>query len=87
MRMRNTLEVRDQLLTILSGMLETPPVYAPGADIFEDFGLDSLDQIEFLFNIEEQFGVKIVDETFEEQGLRQFDRLVAHLVEHQPAAS
>jgi acyl carrier protein len=85
--MRNELEVRSQLLSILSRLLDDPPGYAPGADIFEDFGLDSLDQIEFLFSIEEAFGLKITDETFEEQGLRQFDRLVAHLVEHQRQAS
>jgi acyl carrier protein len=85
--MANELEVRNRLLGILSGMLEKPPEYAPGADIFEDFGLDSLDQIEFLFSIEQAFGVKIADETFEEQGLRQFDRLVAHLEEQQRLAS
>jgi acyl carrier protein len=85
--MRNETEVRDQLMTILAGMLENPPEYKAGADIFEDFGLDSLDQIEFLFNVEQQFGVKIVDETFEDLGLRQFDSLVTHLVEHQRMAS
>jgi len=85
--MGNESDVRDRLMTILSGMLEKPPEYTPGADIFEDFGLDSLDQIEFLYSIEQAFGVKIADETFEEQGLREFDRLVAHLVEHQRLAS
>ena len=80
-------QVRDQLISILSGMLEEPPQYQPGADIFEDFGLDSLDQIECLFNIEQAFGVKIADETFEDEGLRQFDKLVAHLVEQRAKAS
>jgi acyl carrier protein len=80
-------EVRERLLGILAGMLEEPPKYQPGADIFEDFGLDSLDQIEFLFSIEQQFGVKIIDDTFEEQGLRQFDRLAAYLVEQQAGNS
>lgn len=84
--MSNDVQVRDQLLAILAGMLEEPPTYQEGADIFEDFGLDSLDQIEFLFNIEQTFGVKIADETFEEEGLRQFDKLVAHLVEQRKAS-
>jgi acyl carrier protein len=81
--MRSESEVREQLLTILTKLVEEPPKYVPDADIFEDFGLDSLGQIEFLFTIEQRFGVPIVDETFEEQGLRNFDRLVAHLVERQ----
>jgi acyl carrier protein len=85
--MGNELEVRDRVMSILSGMLEKSPQYAPGADIFEDFGLDSLDQIEFLFSIEQTFGVKIADETFEERGLRDIDRLVAHLVEQRRLAS
>lgn len=80
--MSDELEVRGRVLTILSKMLEEPPQYAPGADLFEDFGLDSLDQIEFLFNLEEAFGVKIEDEVFEENGLRKFDRLVAYLMGH-----
>lgn len=80
-------QVREQLLAILNGMLEEPPQYQPGADIFEDFGLDSLDQIEFLFNIEQAFGVKIADETFEDEGLRVFDKLVSHLVEQRAKAS
>lgn len=85
--MATEVEVRDQLLGILAGMLEEPPEYRAGADIFEDFGLDSLDQIEFLFNIEQAFGVKIADETFEEEGLRQFDQLIAHLVDQSAKAS
>jgi acyl carrier protein len=85
--MRSETEVRDQILSIISGLVDEPPKYVPGADIFEDFGLDSLGQIELLFTIEQQFDVKIVDETFEQEGLRQFDRLVAHLLEHQRLAS
>ena len=71
--------VRDRLLAILSTMTKKPLEYTPGADIFEHYKLDSLDQIEFLFNVESDFGVKIEDESFEEQGLRKFDNLVAHL--------
>lgn len=71
-------EARAALFEILRAM-DKECEDKSGADIFEDFGLDSLDQIEFLFNIEQRFGTKIDDETFEEQGLRQFDRLVEHL--------
>jgi acyl carrier protein len=82
--MQNETEVRTQLLAILARLLHEPPKYAPDADIFDDFGLDSLDQIEFVFGVEEKFGVKIEDETFEEQGFRNFDKLVAHLVDSRP---
>ncbi len=77
--MRSESEVREQLMGLLASMREDLPEYRAGADIFDDFGLDSLDQIEFLFNVEKTFGVTIADETFEEEGLRQFDKLVAHL--------
>ncbi|HYD49705.1 MAG TPA: phosphopantetheine-binding protein [Terriglobales bacterium] len=73
-------QARQGLLDILKSM-DKQAEYKPGADIFEDLGLDSLDQIEFLFNIEQKFGVKIEDETFEEQGLRSFDQLASHLAE------
>lgn len=76
--MKSKEEVREALLGILRSM-DKEPEDKQGADIFEDFGLDSLDQIEFLFNIEQAFGIKIEDETFEDEGLRQFDRLVDHL--------
>jgi acyl carrier protein len=79
--MKDEAQVRDYLMGIINKMVKKPAAYKPGADIFEDFGLDSLDQIEFLFNVEEQFGLKIEDGTFEEKGLRNFDRLVAHLAE------
>lgn len=76
--MKTKEEVREALFGILRDM-DKEPEDKEGADIFEDFGLDSLDQIEFLFNIEQAFGTKIEDETFEDEGLRQFDRLVDHL--------
>ncbi len=76
----NHAEVRTELLKVLAGM-DKQCEYVPNADIFEDFGLDSLDQIEFLYNVEATFGVKIEEETFEQQELRNFDRLVTYLAE------
>jgi len=76
--MKSKDDVRQALLGILRDM-DKECEYKAGADIFADFGLDSLDQIEFLFNIEQAFSIKIEDDTFEEQGLRQFDQLVDHL--------
>lgn len=80
-------DVREELLKLLARNQEPPAKYQPGADIFEDYGIDSLDLIEMLFGIEHKFGVKIVDDTFAEQRLREFDRLVSYLVEQQPADS
>jgi len=82
--MKDESKIRSCLLGIIGRMVAEPPQYSSDADIFEDFGLDSLDQIEFLFNVEEEFGVKIEDADFEEKGLRNFDHLVAHLARQSP---
>ena len=43
-----------------------PPIpgeyLTPATDIFDDLGMDSLDRIEFVMTIEEEFGVDIDDE-------------------------
>lgn len=76
----NQTEARAKLIEIL-GSMGKQCEYVPNADIFKEYGLDSLDQIEFLYNVEERFGVKIEEEAFEELGLRKFDALVDYLIQ------
>jgi len=76
--MKTDVEVRRDLLAVLTSM-DKPCEYKPDADIFEDFGLDSLDQIEFLYNVEAKFGVKIEEEVFADEDLRNFDKLTRFL--------
>lgn len=76
--MKTDVDVRNDLLAVLASM-DKQCEYKPNADIFEDFGLDSLDQIEFLYNVEAKFGVKIEEEVFADQDLRNFDKLTRYL--------
>ena len=77
--MKSEVDVRNDLLAVLASM-DKQCEYKPDADIFEDFGLDSLDQIEFLYNVESKFGVKIEEETFADDDLRNFDKLTRFLI-------
>ena len=79
--MRTAREVREMLRTILAAIRDEMPPDRPGMDIFVDYGLDSLDQIEFVFQVEEQFHVSIDDVDFATGELRQFDQLVEYLAQ------
>ncbi|MBU0764110.1 MAG: hypothetical protein KJ607_04665 [Bacteroidetes bacterium] len=50
-----------------------------GKNLSTDIGLDSLDIMAFLFDVEEKFGVKLPDEDFDELGLMNIDNLVDYL--------
>jgi acyl carrier protein len=50
-----------------------------GKNLSTDIGLDSLDIMAFLFDVEEKFGIKLPDEDFDELGLMNLDNMVDYL--------
>ena len=55
-----------------------------GKNISTDIGLDSLDIMAFLFDVEEKFSIKLPDEDFDELGLMNLDKLVDYLTAKTP---
>ena len=51
--------LRPQIIEIISGYLDVDPQQLRDDRTFEDLGIDSLDFIEIMFEIEEGFGVEI----------------------------
>jgi acyl carrier protein len=45
----------------------------------EDLGLDSLDQISFLYTLEEKSGVKIPDEDLDKHNLERLGQIAEHI--------
>ena len=53
----------------------------------ESLGLDSLDKIEFMFNIEDEFHIKLPDERVEIKTIQDISGIVERLVAEQKPAS
>jgi acyl carrier protein len=66
---------------IAKTLKETFNVEAPVAPetSLKDLGLDSLDQIKFLFTLEEKTGVKIPDEDLERYNLERLGQFAEHI--------
>ena len=56
-----------------------PPGAAADAHLFDDLGLDSLDVINLLFQLEEKYGVKISAEDVKERDLMVLGKLSAFI--------
>ena len=61
-------------------------VLVPGAEL-EALGLDSLSIIEFMFNIEDEFNIKLPDERVEIKTVQNIADIVDRLVAEQHSAS
>lgn len=56
---------------------------ASGLNFFDDFGLDSLEMINLLFQIEEKYGVRLSDEELRERNLMVLGNMAAFISENQ----
>lgn len=73
--------VFESIKTILSEQLEVKPdIITMDTNIADDLGADSLDVVEMLMAIEEEFNVDIPDEEIE--GLRTVGSVVEYIQEH-----
>ena len=84
-----TSETIDEILTRLGAFVsELKPAVALGGpsemaalNMTEGAGLDSLDVINLLFRVEEEYGVKVPDEDIDAHELLVFGKLAAYVAE------
>ena len=73
--------VFESIKKILGAQLEVKPdTITMETNIADDLGADSLDVVELLMSIEDEFGVEIPDEKIE--GLRTVGSVVDYIQEH-----
>lgn len=53
-----------------------------GLNFFDDFGLDSLEMINLLFQIEEKYGVRLSDDDMRKRDLIVLGNMAAFIAEH-----
>ena len=59
-------EVFDRIREYLADQLDVDPIkITPDSDIVEDFGADSLDVVDMITTLSDEFGVEIPDEEIE----------------------
>ena len=75
--------VFETIKTILSEQLEVnPDIITMDTNIADELGADSLDVVELLMSIEDEFDVEIPDEKIE--GLKTVGSVVDYIQEHIP---
>lgn len=74
-------EVFDRIRDYLADQLDVDPAnITPESDIVEDFGADSLDVVDMITTLSDEFGVDIPDEEIEH--FHTVADVVAYVVEH-----
>ena len=61
----DVVDTRDKIISLVSAKVSTSEETVRAADSFETLGLDSLDIIEIVMELEEQFSIEIDDEDAE----------------------
>jgi acyl carrier protein len=74
------------LKEVTDGQLAVAASELKGKNLRQDFNLDSLDVIKFIFLIEEKSGVKLPEKDLDALNLLQVDRLVDYVADKQPHA-
>lgn len=60
------MDIKGQIIEIIAKQLEMDPQQiTPEADFANDLGVDSLDGVELVMAVEEEFGIEIPDEDAE----------------------
>ena len=72
-----TTEERVRDIIVEQKNLLSPSLVKPETKFFEDLGFDSLDNIEVVMAVEDEFGIEIVDEDAEK--LTNVEKLVAYI--------
>ena len=69
--------VADAISTIAPDVADELPDLDPDADLFEEYGLDSMDRLNIMTALAQSTGVEIPDDRYAQ--LTSMNRLVAHL--------
>ncbi|MBC7548589.1 MAG: acyl carrier protein [Polaromonas sp.] len=77
--------MNTQLLTLFAETFDlSPSLLVPDATL-ESLGLDSLAVIEFMFQVEDKFGIQIPDQGSSPRTLGEMDALISSLLPNQGA--
>jgi acyl carrier protein len=75
---------RDDILLRLAEMINANTDYKGEINLDTDLkavGLDSLDVINYLFNIEEAYGIQVPEEDYEDKNLKVMGNMVEYLAD------
>ncbi len=70
--------IAKEVIAVLAEQLNKPVSAINTKSTFEDLGLDSLDRVELVMKLEEQYGVEMSDEDAEK--LHTVDQVIEYLV-------
>ena len=74
--------VFEKLQAIIADQLELDAeTITPDSNILDDLGADSLDVVDLIMSVEDEFGIEVPDEALEE--IRTVDEMVKYIEDHE----